>query len=95
MAVGRVFKRTWKNPDGTIAESPNYSIAYWFRGRERVESAHTDSETKANKLLAQRLGEIGKGAFALRQEKFFYADMVELIQAEWTLGSDQAKPLLF
>lgn len=83
MAVGRVFKRTWKLPDGTIQESPNYSIAYWFRGRERVESAHTDSESKANKLLAQRLGEIGKGVHALQQNKFFYADMVELMRLDY------------
>ena len=68
MAVGRVFKRAWKLPDGTIKESPNYSIAYWFRGRERVESAKTDSEAKARALLRRRLEEIGKGAYALRQQ---------------------------
>jgi site-specific recombinase XerD len=83
MAIGRVFKRTWKDKNGVTRESPNYSIAYWFRGRERVESAHTDSETKANKLLAQRLQEIGKGAFALGQSKFFYPDMVRLMKADY------------
>lgn len=83
MAIGRVFKRTWKDKNGATHESPNYSIAYWFRGRERVESAHTDSETKANKLLAQRLQEIGKGAFALGQSKFFYPDMVQLMKADY------------
>jgi integrase len=83
MAVGRVFKRRWKLPDGTIKESPNYSIAYWFRGHERVESAKTDSETKARALLRRRLEEIGKGAYALRQEKFYYTDMVELMKADY------------
>ena len=83
MAVGRVFKRTWRLPNGTIKESPNYSIAYWFRGHERVESAKTDSETKAKALLRRRLEEIGKGAYALRQEKFYYTDMVELIKADY------------
>jgi integrase len=83
MAVGRVFKRTWKLPDGTIKESPNYSIAYWFRGRERVESAKTNSETLAKKFLTKRLHEIGRGAFALRQDKFFYAEMVELMKADY------------
>ena len=83
MAVGRIFKRRWKLPDGTIKESPNYSIAYWFHGRERVESAKTDSETKAKALLRRRLEEIGKGAYALRQEKFYYSQMVELIKADY------------
>ena len=83
MAVGRVFKRTWKLPDGTIQESPNYSIAYWFRGHERVESAKTDSATKARALLRRRLEEIGKGAYALRQEKFYYSEMVELMKADY------------
>lgn len=83
MAVGRVFKRTWKLTDGTVRESPNYSIAYWFRGRERVESAHTDSEAKAKALLRHRLQEIGKGAYALQQDKFFYSDMIELIKADY------------
>ena len=67
----------------TIKESPNYSIAYWFRGHERVESAKTDSETKARALLRRRLEEIGKGAYALRQEKFYYTDMVELMKADY------------
>ena len=83
MAVGRIFKRTWKLPDGTVKESPNYSIAYWFRGRERVESTKTDSETKARALLRRRLEEIGKGAYALRQEKFLYTDMVDLMKADY------------
>jgi site-specific recombinase XerD len=83
MAVGRVFKRKWKRPDGTVEESPNYSIAYYFRGREVVESAHTDSEVKANKFLRQRLEEIGKGAYALQQSKFYYQEMVELMKADY------------
>jgi hypothetical protein len=83
MAVGRVFKRTWKLPDGTVKQSPHYSIAYWFRGRERVESAKTNSETKARALLRCRLEEIGKGAYALRQHKFFYTDMVDLMKADY------------
>jgi len=66
-----------------IKESPNYSIAYWFRGRERVESAKTDSETKARALLRRRLEEIGTGAYALRQEKFYYTDMVDLMKADY------------
>lgn len=83
MAIGRVFRRQYKDKDGVIRESPNFSIAYWFRGRERVESAHTDKEKLANKLLEQRLHEIGRGVYALQQGKFFYADMVDLMKADY------------
>jgi integrase len=83
MSIGRVFKRTWKLPDGTVKESPNWSIAYWFQGRERTESARTDSEAKANKLLALRLAEMGKGVYALGRNKFYYPDMVELMRLDY------------
>ena len=73
----------WELPDVTIQESPNYSIAYWFHDRERVESAKTDSEKKARALLRRQLEEIGKGAYALHQEKFYYRDMAKLMKADY------------
>jgi len=101
MSIGRVFKRQYKDKASNLKESPNYSIAYWFRGRERVESAHTDKEKLANKLLEQRLHEIGRGVFALQQGRFFYADMVDLMKADyvrkgnrsWEAAEHRIKPL--
>lgn len=48
--MGRVFKR------GEL-----YWIAYSYRGREYRESAKSDKEADAGRLLKKRLGEIGRG----------------------------------
>ncbi|MFQ5668676.1 MAG: tyrosine-type recombinase/integrase [Candidatus Binatia bacterium] len=48
--MGRVFQR-----------GHTFWIAYWHRGKEYRESAHTPHERPARTLLKQRLGECGRG----------------------------------
>jgi len=50
--MGRVFKR------GSV-----YWIAYSYRNQEYRESAHSESEAAARKLLKKRIGEAGTGQF--------------------------------
>ena len=63
---GRVFLR------GRI-----YHIAYCRNGHEFSESARTPDEKKARKLLAQRLGQIGKPDFVGPSEKRLTLDDLE------------------
>jgi site-specific recombinase XerD len=101
MAIGRVFRRTWKRPDGTVAQSRFFSIAFPFRGRERVESSRLESESQAKALLRQRLQEIGRGSYAPQQDRFFFADMRELLRTDyvrkknrsWTDADEKTRPL--
>src|SRR6266705_1956510 len=83
MAIGRVFRRTWKRPDGTIAESRFWSIAFPYRSREKVESSRLESESQARALLRNRLQEIGRGYYAPRQNRFFVEDMLELLRVDY------------
>jgi site-specific recombinase XerD len=83
MAIGRVFRRTWKRPDGTIAQSRFFSIAFPFRGREKVESSRLESESQAKALLGRRLKEIGRGSYAPQQDRFFFRDMWELLRVDY------------
>jgi site-specific recombinase XerD len=83
MAIGRVFKRKWKRPDRTTAESRFFSIAFPFRGREKVESTHFESESQARGVLRQRLQEIGRGSYAPQQDRFFFPDMVEMLRVDY------------
>lgn len=48
--MGRVFKR-----------GETYWIAYCYRGQEHRESAKSDREVEASRLLKKRLGEMGRG----------------------------------
>jgi site-specific recombinase XerD len=99
MGIGRVFKRTWKRPDGTVAESRFWSIAFPFRRRERVESTRVESETQANKLLRKRLEEIGR--YVPKEDRFFFLDMFELLRLDyvrkknrsWKDADEKIRPL--
>jgi len=81
--LGRIFKRSWKKPDGTVAVSPNYSIALFYDGRERVESAKTESEVRARALLRRRIEEMSRGEFKPSQDKVYLRDLLDLLKADY------------
>jgi hypothetical protein len=62
--MGRVFKR------GSV-----YWIAYSHRNQEYRESAYSESEVAARKLLKKRIGEPGTGQFiGLNEERLTFED---------------------
>lgn len=61
--IGRIFKRSWKRPDGSVATSRFYSIAFPYKGRERVEGTKCDTEAGARQALRRRLEEVGRSQF--------------------------------
>ena len=90
MAIGRVFKRKWKKPDGTTGESRFYSISYPWQGGERVESSRLESESQARALLKQRLAEIGRGRFVPNQDRVYISDLLELLKADYRANNQRS-----
>ncbi|HEY5542147.1 MAG TPA: tyrosine-type recombinase/integrase [Candidatus Binatia bacterium] len=90
MAIGRVFKRKWKKPDGTMGESRFYSIAYPWQGETRVESSRLESESQARALLKQRLAEMGRGTFVPNQDRVYISDLLELLKADYRANNQRS-----
>ena len=74
--MGRVFKR------GSI-----YWIAYNHRGKEHRESARTDSESDARKLLKKRIGEAVSGKLiGPTEERLRFNDMAETLLTDYQVN---------
>lgn len=71
--------------DGSIYPRGNVLwIAYSFRGQTFRESAHTNDEAKARKLLKQRLKQVERPGFVgPKEEKWTLADMKEKIRLDY------------
>ncbi len=87
--LGRVFKRTWKNPDGTVGTSPNWSVAFYVGRREVVESSGTSSETAATAFLKKRMAEAARGELQPRG-KIFLTDLIELLKADYAMQGNRS-----
>jgi len=75
---GSVFRRKHKAKDGTVKESPVLWIKYYRNGRPFRESAKTEDENVALKLLRRREAEILTGTFAgLRVERVKFDELAE------------------
>jgi integrase len=73
---GRVFKR------GSI-----YWIAYNHRGREHRESAKTESESAARKILKKRIGEVTSGKFiGPSEERLSFEDMADALVTDYEIN---------
>jgi integrase len=59
--MGSIYRRKWKNPDGTVYESEILWIKYRQNGRTMRESTEGTSEAKARKMLRSREGDVEHG----------------------------------
>jgi integrase len=74
--MGRVFKR-----------GSTYWIAYNHRGKEYRESARTDSESQARKLLKKRIGEVVSGKLiGPRAERMRFGDLAEALLTDYQVN---------
>jgi integrase len=77
--VGRIFQR------GSI-----WWIAFYHRGREIRQSAHTESEGQARKLLKKRLGEITSGRFVPDEEKITFDDLFADLKNDYQVNGKRS-----
>ncbi len=58
---GRIFRRKWRKPDGSVIELPIWWIEFYQHGRQRRESSHSEQYSVAEALLKRRHAEIAMG----------------------------------
>jgi integrase len=59
--MGMIYKRKFKNKDGTVKEGKTYWIKYYRNGKPYRESTRSPKEADAKRLLKKREGEIANG----------------------------------
>ena len=65
---GRIFRRKWKKPDGTVVELPTWWIEY-YNGRHIRESSKSERYRDAERLLKTRNSEALSGSSVVRPVK--------------------------
>jgi integrase len=84
---GRIFRRKWKRPDGTIGELPTFWIEFYENGKQRRESSGSEKYGKAEDLLRRRLGEISLGILpSPSTQKVTTARLLDLLLADYELN---------
>jgi integrase len=74
--MGRVFKR-----------GPVYWVAYYHRGKEYRESAESESESAAKKLLKKRIGEVAQGRHVgASQERMTFNGLAQALLADYQIN---------
>jgi integrase len=82
--MGRIFKR-----------GPVYWIAYSHRGKEYRESARSEKEAAARRLLKKRLGEIGRGQLiGPQEEKVTFEHLAADLESDYFANSRRSRATL-
>ena len=91
--TGRVYQTTYKDlKRGTWKKTRVWSIAYWFRGKERRESSHSTRRPDAVRLLKKRLGEMGSGQFlGPDADKTTFDDLARIILDDYHVNARKTK----
>jgi integrase len=84
---GRIYRRSWKKPDGTTAELPTWWIEYYQGGVQRRESSESEKYSDAEALLKRRQGEMAMGTAPLvGSRKTKVADLLDILLADYELN---------
>jgi hypothetical protein len=84
---GRIFRRTWKKPDGTITELPTWWVEYYQNGAQRRESSHSEKYSDAETLLKRRQAEITMGtAPRVGLDRVKASALLDLLLADYELN---------
>jgi hypothetical protein len=85
--MGSVFRPKYRGKDGTPIESAVWWIKYYRHGKAYRESAKSEKETEARKLLKLREGEISKGKLpGIFFERVTFSELAEDIKRDYTLN---------
>ena len=64
-----------------------WHICVYHRGKPHRESSHSESETKAWKLVKQRLGEIASGRFVPNEERLTFDEMTKDLENDYRINN--------
>jgi integrase len=89
---GRIFRRTWKRPDGTMAELPTWWIEFYTNGAQRRESSKSDKYRDAEQLLKRRQAEMLGGTLAQPQaEKVIVSELLDDLLTHYELNGQDVE----
>ena len=85
--MGMIYKRKFKNKDGTEGVGKTYWIKYYKDGKPYRESTESQIYSDAKAILKQREGAIGKGTFqGIRYKKVFLDELADDLVTEYTIN---------
>lgn len=85
--MGSIYKKRYRDKDGSVKDGNVYWIKYYRNGKACRESAKSDKEHVAKRLLKLREGKIAEGAIPnLRAEKTTYDDLLEDIKNDYKVN---------
>jgi integrase len=92
-AFGSIYRRTKKQPDGTIKTLAPWWIKYRKNGQVFRESSESDAYDDAERLLKRRVGEIATGKFAgLRPERIRIAELFADVREDYEQNGNDSLP---
>lgn len=85
--MGWVFRRKYKQRDGSVKLGKVWWIKYYRDGKPFRESARTNKKSVAEGLLKKREGSIAEGRFGgLRAEKTSYDELAQDLMADYKIN---------
>lgn len=84
--LGRILKPRWKRRDGGAYESPNWWIAYYYRGKEIRESSQSQDEREARKLLKRKVTATLSCETIPREHKLNFEDLARDLENDYRVN---------
>jgi integrase len=85
--MGMLFKKKFKQKDGTVYEGKTWWIKYYRNGTPYYESTHTRNETDAKRKLKRREGQIQDGKFpGLKVERILFDELAQDLINDYRLN---------
>lgn len=89
--MGSIYRKKYKQKDGTVKESRIWHIKYYRNGKPYRESSRSTKETDAKRLLKLREGHIAEGKFTgLKTEKIRFEELAQDLINDYTINGKKS-----
>ena len=89
--MGYIYRRKWKDKNGTVRESLVWWLKYYQNGRSIRESSGTQKETAARKMLKLKEGDVAMGLPALpRIDRVRFEELVEDLLNDYKINGKRS-----
>jgi integrase len=91
MLMGSIYKRKWKDKDGTIHETEVWWIKYYRDGKPIRESSESTRESEAKSLLKMREGDVAKGVPVMpRATRVKFQELAEDVTNDYKVNGQRS-----
>jgi len=85
--TGRIYKRSYRGPDGAMREVETWSIAYPDHGKWIVESTHSPKKNVAEAMLLDRIAKRVKGEpVGPNVEKTTLGELLKMVETDYVIN---------